>query len=633
MKERFFIIGTSGHVDHGKSQLIHALTGISTDRLKEEKERGISIELGYAYLTLPDGRKAGIVDVPGHEKFVRQMLAGASGMDMVLLVIAADEGIMPQTKEHLDILTLLEVNKGIVVLNKMDLVDQEWLEMMEQEIKDGLKDSILAEAPICRVSAVTGEGIKHLFQTINDLLEQTESRKIDGPARMPIDRVFTSQGFGTIVTGTLSSGTIRKGEDLCIEPGGRKVKIRNLQIHGEQTDKAYAGQRTAINLSGIAVSDIPRGVNLVYPNSFKSSQILDLQLWNLPRTDKVISQRQRVRFHIGTAEVLGRIHLLDQEELLPGKAGLAQIILEEPVLAAREDRFVIRFYSPVITIAGGRVLGVAPYKRKRFKDSVLKELKLKAEGNKKDILMEALSSPLSVVELMGKTGTDRRETEQQIIRLREEGLIINLNEDNTEIYWAVSSASSWAQAVAAMVLEYEKKYPLNRGIGREELRKSRFGMNLSLKRWQNILEWGFENKYYKVDGNQISSINKTPLPKNNLEELNCLIDAWDRAGMNPPDLGAGAIDCGIDPEKIIQYAGYLVREGKWLLLGEVYFSQKQVDIAKDILAEYLKQNGQITAAEARDLWRTSRKYALPVLEYLDSIKLTKRDGLVRYLSE
>ena len=224
MKERFYIIGTSGHVDHGKTQLIEALTGISTDRLKEEKERGISIELGYAYLTLPDGRKAGIVDVPGHEKFVRQMLAGASGMDIVLLVIAADEGVMPQTKEHLDIITLLGVGTGIVVLNKIDLVDQEWLEMMEQEIREKLKDSNLAQAPICRVSATTGKGIPDLFNTIISLLENTEGRRIDGPARMPIDRVFTSQGFGTIVTGTLSSGIISKGEDLSIEPGGRKVK-------------------------------------------------------------------------------------------------------------------------------------------------------------------------------------------------------------------------------------------------------------------------------------------------------------------------------------------------------------------------------------------------------------------------
>lgn len=631
MKDRFLLIGTAGHVDHGKTQLIQSLTGISTDRLKEEKERGISIELGYAYLTLPDGRKAGIVDVPGHEKFVRQMLAGASGMDVVLLVIAADEGIMPQTKEHLDILTLLKVNKGIVVLTKIDLVDQEWLTMIEQDIKEKLEETIFAHSPVCKVSAVTGEGREDLLQALNEVLEQAESRRVDRPARMPIDRVFTIQGFGTVVTGSLSTGIFKKGQEACLEPGGQKVKIRNIQIHGEQAEQALAGQRAAINLSGIATSDIPRGVNLVQPHSYKCGQIIDVELINLPQLKKVICQRQRVRFHTGASEILGRIHLLDQEELAPGETGFAQIILEEPVLAIGGDKFVIRFYSPVTTIGGGTVLGIAPYKRKRFKETVLQELRFKAEGSTREMLMGSLHSPLSLSELVKSTGLGKEEIEQQLIELKNEELVIVLLEDGKELFWLNKEAESWAQALAEEILRYQKKFPLRLGMGREELRKS-LGLKLPLRRWQLILEWGADRGFYNIAGNQVTYISEIPLSEKIQKELDALLKTWEKAGLNPPDLEKGAISCGIQVDKISQYAGYLTMIGKWVHLEDSYFAQTEVDKARDLLVNYLKQKEKITAGEARDLWQTSRKYALPLLEYFDSIKITTRDGLLRYLN-
>lgn len=630
MNDRFLLIGTAGHVDHGKTQLIQSLTGISTDRLKEEKERGISIELGYAYLTLPDGRKAGIVDVPGHEKFVRQMLAGASGMDVVLMVIAADEGIMPQTKEHLDILTLLKVNKGIVVLTKIDLVDLEWLNMIEQDIREKLKDTIFAQAPLCKVSAVTGEGRQDLLHTLNDMLEQADGRRVDRPARMPIDRVFTIQGFGTVVTGSLSTGIFKKGQDAFLEPGGRKVKIRNIQIHGEQAEQALAGQRTAINLSGIATSGIARGANLVQPQSYKCGQIIDTELINLPGVKNIISQRQRIRFHIGTSEVLGRVHLLNQEELAPGETGFAQIILEEPVLAAGGDKFVIRFYSPAITIGGGIVLGVAPYKKKRFKEKVLQELRLQAEGSTREILIGSLQFPLSVSELMESTGLGKEEIEQQLGEIKKEDLISMVMEDSIELFWLNKEAENWAQSVTEEISKYQKKFPLRRGIGREELRKN-LGLKLPLRRWQLVIEWGADKGYYNIAGNQITCITEIPLPEKIQKELDCLLLSWEKAGLNPPDLEKAAASCGIQVDKISQYAGYLVTTGKWLHIGESYFAQSEVDKAKDLLINYLKQKEKITAGEARDLWRTSRKYALPLLEYFDSIKITYRDNLVRYL--
>lgn len=630
MEDRFLLIGTAGHVDHGKTQLIKALTGISTDRLKEEKKRGISIELGYAYLNLPDGRKAGIVDVPGHEKFVRQMLAGASGMDVVLLVIAADEGIMPQTREHLDILTLLKVKKGIVVLTKVDLVDQEWLAMIEQEITEKLQNTVFSQAPLCKVSAVTTEGIADLIQTINQVLAEAESRRTDQPARMPIDRVFTIQGFGTVVTGTLSSGVLKKGQEVSIEPGGHRVRIRNIQIHDEQMEQALAGQRAAINLGRIATSDIPRGRNLVVPESYGSGQIIDVELYNLAEVKMIIKQRQRVRFHIGTAEVLGRIHLLSQEELDAGATGLAQIILEEPVLAAVGDRFVIRFYSPMSTIGGGTVLGLAPYKRKRFKEAVIDELLVRAGGSIREMLVKSLHPPKSISELIKSTGFTEKDIDVQLKELKKEELIIIFREDNTELYWLNSVAESWIESVIEEISKYQKKFPLRNGIGREELRKV-LGLNLSLRRWQILLEWGATKGFYKIVGNQVTSVTMLPLPEKIKKELNCLVATWENAGLNPPELEKGAVCCGIQVDKISQYAVFLTTSGKWVHLEPYYFDQKEVERARDVLIGYLEQKEQVTVGEARDLWQTSRKYALPLLEYFDAIKLTKREGLSRCL--
>jgi len=352
MKKRHYLIGTAGHVDHGKTKLIRALTGIETDRLKEEQQRGISIELGFAHLALPSGRDVGIVDVPGHEKFVRQMLAGATGMDMVLLVIAADEGIMPQTREHLDILTLLGVSRGIVVINKTDLVDSDWLEFIQEEVREGLKGTVFEQAPIFPVSASNGQGISELIQGIDQIIDEVETKTTSGPVRLPVDRVFSIQGFGTVVTGTLHNGTVRLGQELAIEPEHIMAKVRSIQVHNEKVEEAEAGQRVAINLAGVNLSDIDRGAVVITPGEYPSGNILDLKIYNMKSAEKPLVQRQRVRFHIGTVEVLGRIHLLEQEEIQPGDEGYAQIILEEPVVAAAQDRFVIRFYSPAVTIAG-----------------------------------------------------------------------------------------------------------------------------------------------------------------------------------------------------------------------------------------------------------------------------------------
>lgn len=631
MKDKFILIGTAGHVDHGKTELIHALTGISTDRLKEEKERGISIELGFAHLILPDGRKAGIVDVPGHEKFVRQMLAGASGMDLVLLVIAADEGVMPQTREHLDILNLLQINKGVIVLTKIDLVDQEWLSMIEEDTREQLKGTILENSPFCQVSSVSGTGIPQLLQTINRVVAQTESKRLDLPARLPVDRVFTVQGFGTVVTGTLNSGILKKGQEVRLEPGAHKVKIRNIQIYGDQKEQAQAGQRVAINLGGIAVSEIQRGTSLIDSSDYTAGQIVDAELTNLPGEKRAILQRQRIRFHVGTAEAIGRIHLLEKEELAPGEKAFAQIILEEPILAIPGDRFVIRFYSPITTIGGGTVLGLASHKKKRFKDKVLEELRLKAEGCSGKLIEKELSRPLSVLELSKLTGLEMEIINQELSELQKEKLVSILKEDDVNLYWLNTAAEKWGQNVTEEITRYQKAYPLRNGMGREELRK-KAGLNLSLKRWQEVLEWGAQKKYFCLAGNNVQTFSEISLPEQLQKELDCLRKLWQKEGLSPPDLENAASCCGISPNKIIEYAGYLAAKNKWHRIGEYYFTTEAIKQAADSLTEYLHSNQQITVAEARDLWNTTRKYALPLLEYFDSIRLTRREGLVRHLN-
>lgn len=630
MNVKNLLIGTAGHVDHGKSLLIQALTGIDTDRLKEEKERGISIELGFAYLTLPDGKKAGIVDVPGHEKFVRQMLAGTSGMDVVLMIIAADEGVMPQTLEHLHILNLLQINKGIVVLTKIDLVDEEWLSMIEQDIKEKLKGSFLEKAPFCKVSSTTGEGIPGLLQTIAKVLERTEARRTDFPARMPIDRVFSVQGFGTVVTGTLSSGVLQKGQEVMIEPEGLISKIRNIQVHGDQAPEACAGQRAAFNLSGLGVNDIKRGAVLVAPGHFHTGQIIDVEIINLASEERNIVQRQRIHFHIGTAEKLGRIHLLAQDELKPGETGLAQIILEEPVLAAAGDRFVIRYYSPATTIGGGAVLGIAPYKRKRFKANVLEELRLKAEGSSRDVILKELRKPLLLNDLIKITGLGKEETEQVLAALQRDSAIVTITEEGITLLWLRDAAKKWGEKVSGEAAEFEKRNPLRGGIGREELRKT-MSTDISLKHWQLILEWGVKNHFFRIAGNYIQALPEVKLPEEIQKQVDCLLHRWEQAGLNPPDWKESAIACGIPVEKLHEYAIYLTTKGLWQRVGEYYFDSMAITKAKEAIQELIKEKGMITAAEARDYWQTSRKYAIPLLEHFDSIRITKRKGDGRVL--
>ncbi|MBU4411703.1 MAG: selenocysteine-specific translation elongation factor, partial [Proteobacteria bacterium] len=382
---REIVLGTAGHVDHGKTSLVRALTGIDTDRLKEEKKRGITIELGFAFLDLPCGHRLGIIDVPGHERFVKNMVAGATGIDLLAFVIAADEGIMPQTREHFEICRLLGVKRGLVILTKKDMVDAEWLALVQEDVRQFLAGSFLADAPMVAVSSTTGEGLDEVRKVLDTLVRTSEFSEAHGPFRLPVDRVFSMKGFGVVVTGTSISGRIGVGEDITVYPQGHTAKIRGIQVHGQDVELVEAGKRTAINIQGLDTEMIARGNMLATPGTLAPSYLLDGDFFYLSSCAKPLKNRSRVRVHIGTAEIMGRIVLLEDEELAPGSRANVQILLEEPFGAWPGDRYVVRSYSPVATIGGGGIWNGSPPKRRRFKEANSEIFGLYQEGSPEDI--------------------------------------------------------------------------------------------------------------------------------------------------------------------------------------------------------------------------------------------------------
>jgi len=576
-------------------------------------------------MILPSGRQVGMIDVPGHERFVRQMLAGASGMDIVLLVIAADEGIMPQTQEHLDILTLLGIPRGIVVLNKADLVEEDWLELIEEEIHEKLKNTAFNKAQICRVSALTGQGIDALRETIDELLTEVESKKSTGPVRMPVDRVFSIQGFGTVVTGTLHSGTVELGQELAIEPSHLIAKVRSLQVYKNKVNSAEAGQRVAVNLAGVDVAEVDRGSVLVTPKMFKVGKILNLKVTNLSSAEKPLTQRQRVRFHLGTTEILGRIHLLDQEELNPGQEGYAQILLEVPVLAAPGDRFVLRFYSPTYTIAGGKVLSVAEFKLKRFKQSLLEQMRVMDQGDPLDLLEREMDEPRTSSDLSTRLHVSSTEIADSLKSLEESQRLEIWMEDDVPLYWGKAAAETWRSKLISVIRLHEEEYPLRGGISREEL-KTRLGISWTHRRWQTILEQGFARKFYRISGSKVQTNEGVKLPPKIQKRLDALRSFWQNVKLSPPELGTVAETCDIPKAEIQEYAGYLCEQGEWISISGLFYRSDAIQKAKLSLLEVLDLQSEVGVAEVRELWGTSRKYAVPLLEYFDQQRITQRKG-------
>ena len=458
------IIGTAGHIDHGKTTLIRALTGRNTDRWEEEQRRGITIDLGFTYFDLKNGDRVGIIDVPGHERFINNMVAGVVGMDLVMLVVAADEGIMPQTREHMDILGQLGIEKSILVLNKCDLVEEDWIELVEEEIKEELEGTFLENAPIVEVSAATGKGIPELIQVIEKLTaEEVVEKDVNTIPRLPIDRVFSLSGFGTIITGTLLAGTISKEDNLQVYPIGKECKIRNIQVHGQDVEKCYAGQRVAINLSNVKKSELRRGCVLAPPNNMKNTTLLDVKLNVLPSSMRVLTNHTRLHLFTGTSEILCRAVLLDKEEIGPDESGFVQLRLEEEIALRRGDKFVVRFYSPMETIGGGVVLEPNPKKKKRFDQNAIEELKRKESGSSEDVIELHVKSHgetmITMTELAKLTALSLEEVMEDVQSLEKQGIVKVFRMKKDSYVWHTVHEQNMRHQLVQTIGEYHERYP------------------------------------------------------------------------------------------------------------------------------------------------------------------------------
>ena len=625
------IVGTAGHIDHGKTTLIKALTGRNTDRWEEEQRRGITIDLGFTYFDLKNGDRVGIIDVPGHEKFINNMVAGVVGMDLVLLVVAADEGIMPQTREHMDILGLLGIKKSILVINKCDLVDEEWLELVEEEIQEELEGTFLEGAPVVKVSAATGQGLDELTDTIQQLMsDEVVAKDTQTIPRLPIDRAFTLSGFGTIITGTLISGTITREDVLEMYPIGKECKIRNIQVHGQNQDKCYAGQRVAINLSNVKKKEIRRGCVLAPKNSMKNTDLLDVKLKVLEDSMRILTNHERLHLYTGTSEILCRAVLLDKEQIGPGEEGLVQLRLEEEIAVKRGDRFVVRFYSPMETIGGGIVLEPNPVRKKRFDAQAIEELKKKESGSLGDVMelqiKEHGDTMITLAELAKVMAHSVDELKEYLEELEESCTIFVFPMKKDTYLWHRDSEFAVRQKIEETLQKYHSEHPYRYGMKKAEIhntflkkiKPNIFDAYIERMTGENV--YGRREEYLSLPGYEV------PKDAMYLQTEKLIEDTFEKAGYD--FVRFSEIDFGKIPRQTAEdVVLMMIDEGKVIRINEEMFTMKHLmDEAKEKIQNHLKEENLITIAQVRDMFSTSRKSAKPILEYMDSIKVTKKTG-------
>ena len=629
------ILGTAGHIDHGKTSLVKALTGIDTDRLPEEKARGITIELGFAGLDLPGGIHFGIVDVPGHEKFVRTMVAGVGGMDLVMLVIAADEGVMPQTREHLDICQLLGVRQGVVVLTKSDLVDPEWLALVSEEVRDFLADSFLSDAPMVPVSSRTGSGLDRLRDELGLIAGALEQRRCEGPFRLPVDRVITVPGFGTVVTGTLLSGTVTLGAEAEILPSGLSGRIRGIQAHGARVERGEAGSRLALNLQGVDHYQLRRGDVVVPGGVYRTTRIVDVSLNHLPSAPRPLKHRSRLRLHSSTYDVAATLILFDRETLEPGESGYAQLRLAHPVLLLSGDPFVLRTSSPAATVAGGRILDPFPPGRRRRSREALSLLGSLSEGAESGIvsgmITESLLSGITGDELAARSGLQTRRLDGVLAALLSTGEIVQVVR-NPKKYLSRDSFAHLCELLLGEMESYFAQNPLKEGISREELKTRLPGRSdprffapclAALVKEGKIVA---EREHVRLVGRKAGSdAAQADIHRHILQEL-------EKGGMEPPFLFDLCAQLKI-PEKVaLEHLALLAVEGEAVRLKEnIYYRPEPLARIRELLIGTLQEKGEISPAEFREISSLSRKFMIPVLEYFDAQKLTIRLGDKRVL--
>jgi selenocysteine-specific elongation factor len=635
---REVILGTAGHVDHGKTSFIRALTGIDTDRLKEEKERGITIELGFAYLDLPCGHRLGIVDVPGHEKFVKNMVAGAAGMDLVAFIVAADEGIMPQTREHFEICRLLGIRRGLIIITKKDMVEPDWLDLVIDDVRTFFAGSFLEEAPLLTVSSTTGEGIEEVRNTLDVLVAASDFSGAHGPFRLPVDRVFSMKGFGTVITGTAISGRIQTGEDLMFYPSRKTGKIRGIQVHGKETPEAEAGHRTAINIQGLDKEAINRGEMAASVDCLQPSYLLDAHFFYLESAKKPYKNRARVRVHIGTAEIMGRIVLLQAEELEPGTEANVQILLEEQVSCWPGDRYVVRSYSPIHTIGGGVVLNGSPRKRKRFREKNREIFAVYRENNPVNLALlhitESSYNGLTFDKLavkMGIFGNRLKKIVQQPLSSRK---IILIEQEKQRM---VSSGvyEKLGDKLQKVLAAYHRENPLKAGVPKEELRSLLY-RGLDQRLLQFLLNDLLKKGILTQDQALIRlSTHKVSLKEDEKDLRRELASFYRQADLAPPTIKEVMAKLDKYPQPLVkEVLAILVRDEVLTKVTEdLYFYRPALENLKDRLVGVLVQEGEIDTPAFKELTGLSRKFTIPLLEHFDKTKVTMRVGDKRILRE
>jgi selenocysteine-specific elongation factor len=637
------IMGTAGHIDHGKTTLVKALTGIDCDRLAEEKKRGITIELGFAFLDLPDGARLGIIDVPGHERFVKNMVAGAAGIDFVLLVIAADEGIMPQTREHLDICTLLGVRTGLVALTKADMVDADWLAMVTEDVREGLAGSFLAEAPILPVSAHTGQGLPELRQALATIAASFPPKRRSDLARLPIDRVFTLRGHGTVVTGTLIAGTFGVGDEVRLFPSEKRSKIRSLQSHGETVEASPAGRRTAVNLTSLEVEDIERGEVLARPGTLYPDRSWEVELTCLAGAPRGIKHRTEVHFHHGTREILARVHLLDRDRLEPGETAVCQMRFPEPLVGVHGDRVVVRSGAPLRTLAGGRVLTPmhVPGKIKRFDEAGQQLLADLAVASGPALvalqLARAGSAGLGFFRLMTLTDLESKTLDKTLGALCDKGEVALVEREGKEgrHYVAGATVAALSEGLLAAAAAYHRREPLKLGLSRSEL-ASTFGKGLSPKVFHFLVERQLRAGALTTDQDVLRlPDHKVSLASDQAELRQALLTVYQASGLTPPNIKDILDPLGLTLKEALPVYKVLQAEGLLVKAQEnMYFCASAINaLIEKVRAYYAAGATDMGPAEFRELTGLSRKLLIALLEYLDKEKITVRVGDKRRLRQ
>ena len=627
------ILGTAGHIDHGKTSLIRALTGIDTDRLKEEKERGITIELGFAHMDLPCGQTLGIVDVPGHEKFVKNMVAGASGIDLVALIIAADEGVMPQTREHLEICELLKVRHGLVVLTKTDMVDEEWLDMVHEDVAEFLEGTFLEEAPVVEVSSTTGEGIEELTQVLDRFVQEVPERDPGSFFRLPVDRVFVMKGFGTVVTGTTVSGSIRTGDEVTLYPQEIDSRIRGLQVHNVEVEEARAGQRTAINLQGVEKAQLQRGDVIADRSALRNTYMIDVVVELLAAAPRKLKNRAKVRFHTGTTEVIATVVLLDRDELKPGETGFAQIRLDSPIAVLRTDRFVLRSYSPIRAIGGGMVLSALPLKKKRHSKRVLDELAVFHTGDPIEVAEQFVGLGRfqgvehGVLPFLTNTRETRlKETLQQL--LSQKRIILYDRERKAYIHRGFYDRAR--AEILDTLTAYHRDNPLKAGLSKEELRSRTEGARNP--KLFNHLVGGLVQEGLVAQEKEVLHLtdHKVTLGQDQEKVRGEIEEIYLKGALQPPyfkELKDRFPDSTArDILQVMAKDGVLVK-----VKEDLYFHRNAVDELRERLVTYLRENGEITTPLFKEMTGASRKYTIPLIEHFDLTQVTVRVGDSRVL--